>query len=207
MTSRQCSPCWRWEIGNSQCILKPIQPWTCSFYDLLQNPSRNTNMLFIFDQAQNTACFGPDRDWNHGGWGEGRNKAIIPLDLMLNQWHFKGNQGGSCQAVFMSCSEKEAPRWRSLCWKQRYEHFSISLLLLFWVSFRPVFSSAPHLFSTANAVCRSLSACQQQARAPGRHPEPQSVLDPLLWAVSDSTVSSSPSCPQGSRAKAFPFYG
>lgn len=42
-------------------------------------------MVFIFDQAQNTACFGHDQDWNYEGWGEGRNKAIIPLDLMLNQ--------------------------------------------------------------------------------------------------------------------------
>lgn len=42
-------------------------------------------MLFIFDQAQNTAYFGPDQDWNYGGWGEGRNKVITPLDLMLNQ--------------------------------------------------------------------------------------------------------------------------
>lgn len=108
--------------------------------------------------GQNRDCFGPDQDWNYGGWGEGRNKAITPPDLMLNQWHFKGNQGGSCQPVFMSCSEIEAPQWRSLCWKQRCEHFSISLLLLFGVSFTPNILFCPHLFSTANAVCRSPSA-------------------------------------------------
>lgn len=189
----------RWETGKSLCRVKTIQTFELAafmtFYRLLMGTQHTVSLVWAWSGLE------------FRRWGEGKKNAIIPLDLMLNQWHFKGNQGGSCQAVFMSCSEKEAPRWRSLCWKQRYEHFSISLLLLFWVSFCPVFSSAPHLFSTANAVCRSPSACQQQARAPGRHPEPQSVLDPLLWAVSDSTVSSSPSCPQGSCAKAFPFYG
>lgn len=80
---------------------------------------------------------------------------------MLNQWHFKGNQAGSCQPVVTSYSEAEAPQWRSLCWKQRCERFSTSLFCFFLVSLYPVFASAPHQFSEDNAIFRSLPACHQ----------------------------------------------
>lgn len=92
-----------------------------------------------------------------GTWGseereeEGRKNAIIPLDLMLKQWHFKGNRAGSCQSIVMSYSEAEAPQWRSLCWKQS-GNILASLSFAFFVCLRPFLTSAPHLFCEHNAA-------------------------------------------------------
>lgn len=147
---------------------------------------------------QNRDSFGPDQDWNYGGWGEGRNKTITPPDLMLNQWHFKGNQGGSCQPVFMSCSEIEAPQWRSLCWKQRCEHFSMSLLLLFWVSLHPISFSALTYFLQQMQFAEAPQP--QHTQVPGGHPEPQNGLEPLVGAEGQHCLLQPP-CPQGSCAK------
>lgn len=90
-------------------------------------------------------------------WGKGKKNAIIPLDLLLNQWHFKDNRAGTCQCVVMSYSEAEAPQWRSLCWEQRCEHFSLPLFCFSFVCLHPRFASAPHSFSKGNPVSEAVS--------------------------------------------------
>lgn len=103
-----------------------------------------------------------------GIWGregreeEGRKNAIIPLDLMLKQWHFKGNGAGSCQSIVMSYSEAEAPQWRSLCWKQSGNILASLLLSLF-----------VYIHSSLLALTCSVSTMQPQGRC---CPEPPRAL-------------------------------
>lgn len=106
---------------------------------------------------------------------------------MLNQWHFTGNQVGSCQPV-MSYSEAEAPQWRSLCWKQRCDHFSISLFCFFWFlyiqySLLPL-TCFPKIILFSEASQHGISIF----RLLGRHSEPQSLLERCLRAASNSTA-------------------
>lgn len=144
-------------------------------------------------------------------WGEGKKNAIIPLDLMLNQWHFKDKRAGSHQCVVMSYSEAEAPQWRSLCWEQRCEHFSI--IVLFGFSFVCLFASKIHFCLSPIFQRQSSFSSSQHARSIfpflGGHPEPQRLLERCGSAGCSPVGAGGQGCPprsQESCVKAFIFH-